>query len=217
MSESTPSRGRDAVPGAEDGGVSLPSAPRRRSWTSKEKLEHVERYEAAAASRKGRAYLQRHDLTYALVNGWRAQRDEGTLHAGTGKPITAAEISSELRARIDTGELRGQLPTYRQLAAHYRVHFGTIQAAYETLEADGIILRDPRRGAFVIEPQNRAARWSLADLDATIAALQRIRDSLARDLTSAAPSIPGPSVIETSLWAAIEHNEAQRRRHGDAG
>ncbi|HEV2727676.1 MAG TPA: GntR family transcriptional regulator [Solirubrobacterales bacterium] len=63
------------------------------------------------------------------------------------------QLSWRLRALIRTGELQAgeRLPSFRQLAEWAGVNVGTVRAAYEALEKDGLVVTRHGQGTFVAE------------------------------------------------------------------
>jgi DNA-binding GntR family transcriptional regulator len=70
---------------------------------------------------------------------------------------TSRGIADELRAEIDTGAYAAgeRLPSYRALMARFGVALNTAQAAVQLLEKDGYVLTRDRRGAYVVEREER--------------------------------------------------------------
>jgi len=70
-------------------------------------------------------------------------------------PPTMEELLNDLVSRIEQGEFPPgtQLPSGRQLAAHYGVSPATIQRATATLRRRGLLVGRPGRGVFVAENQ----------------------------------------------------------------
>ena len=58
-------------------------------------------------------------------------------------------VLRDLRHRIETGELTGQLPSRLDLASHYGVSHMTIQRATDKLKEDGLLQSVPGLGVFV--------------------------------------------------------------------
>src|SRR5260370_6139564 len=75
------------------------------------------------------------------------------------------QIFDQLRVMIDSGRLEAgaKLPPTRELAGHLGLNRATISAAYELLEADGLITGHVGRGSFVAMPA-RARSSSSPDL-----------------------------------------------------
>ena len=63
------------------------------------------------------------------------------------------QLSWRLRALIRTGELGAgeRLPSFRRLAEWAGVNVGTVRAAYEALERDGLVVTHHGQGTFVAE------------------------------------------------------------------
>src|ERR1051325_6720113 len=61
------------------------------------------------------------------------------------------QIFDQLRTLIDSGRLEAgaKLPPTRELAGHLGLNRATVSAAYELLEADGLITGHVGRGSFV--------------------------------------------------------------------
>jgi len=61
------------------------------------------------------------------------------------------QIADDLREKINSGELRGQLPTVAQLAERYGVVEMTVSRALRILKDDGLIVTVRGLGIFVAE------------------------------------------------------------------
>lgn len=69
-----------------------------------------------------------------------------------GEPLWPYEqVTTDLRDRITSGDLTGQLPSRIQLAADYDVSHMTIQRAIDTLKEEGLLTSRPGLGVFVKE------------------------------------------------------------------
>ena len=64
-----------------------------------------------------------------------------------------AQITQELRYRISTGNLLpgSRLPSVRQAASRWGVHYHTVRRAYEELELLGLVVRSGARGTRVVD------------------------------------------------------------------
>lgn len=58
-------------------------------------------------------------------------------------------VADDLRAKIESGELSGQLPTRAQLAEQYGVADMTVGRALDVLKAEGLIYGVAGLGVFV--------------------------------------------------------------------
>jgi transposase-like protein len=67
---------------------------RRRTFTSSEKLAHLEAYEAACGQHDGGGYLRREGLYSSLISEWRKQRDAGVL-SGKKPDAKVGKLSAE--------------------------------------------------------------------------------------------------------------------------
>src|SRR5258708_8779371 len=72
------------------------------------------------------------------------------LDPRSGLPLYR-QIFDQLRVMIDSGRLEGgtRLPPTRELAGQLGLNRATVSAAYELLEADGLITGHVGRGSFV--------------------------------------------------------------------
>lgn len=61
------------------------------------------------------------------------------------------EVADDLRAKIEAGELRGQLPSRAKLAEQYHVADMTIGSAIQVLKDAGLVETVPGLGVFVRE------------------------------------------------------------------
>jgi DNA-binding GntR family transcriptional regulator len=67
-----------------------------------------------------------------------------------------AQLVRELRARILDGRLRaGRLPTEPEMAGQFGVSRWTLREAIRRLSDEGLIKTVPRRGTFVVRPEDR--------------------------------------------------------------
>jgi GntR family transcriptional regulator, phosphonate transport system regulatory protein len=62
------------------------------------------------------------------------------------------QIAVGLRTMITAGEITGRMPPMSELAADSDVAVGTVQRAYSTLAAEGLIRAVKGRGTFVMPP-----------------------------------------------------------------
>jgi GntR family transcriptional regulator len=104
------------------------------------------------------------------------------------------QLTWRLRALISTGQLAGgeRLPSLRRLAEWAGVNLNTVRAAYEGLEADGLVVTRQGQGTFVVE--GLAVAPELEEI--ATEALRRARDAGLgpRELaivTMACASLPG--------------------------
>ncbi|WP_176737828.1 winged helix-turn-helix domain-containing protein [Micromonospora inyonensis] len=68
-------------------------------------------------------------------------------------PPTMDELLADILRRIENGEFQSgsQLPSTRELSAHYDLSHSTIHRAVATLRGRGILIGRPGRGVFVAE------------------------------------------------------------------
>ena len=59
------------------------------------------------------------------------------------------QLAGLLRARIESGELTGRMPTVLQLSNESGLSAGTVQRALSLLREEGLIVAMPGRGTFV--------------------------------------------------------------------
>jgi len=70
----------------------------RRSFTAREKLDHLAAYEAACADNGGGAYLRAEGLYSSQVTEWRRLRDAGVLAGKARASRSAAPRQSRPRS-----------------------------------------------------------------------------------------------------------------------
>jgi transposase-like protein len=106
MRSSTTARRVTGENGQMDSGDPAASGRRRRAFTAKEKLAHLQAYEEACARPGGgAAYLRREGLYSSLITEWRRLRDAGVL-AGKkpgekiGKPTAEQAEIARLTAEL---------------------------------------------------------------------------------------------------------------------
>ena len=87
-------------------------------------------------------------------------------------------VYEQIRVQVARLAVSGQtpagtrLPTIRQLASDLGLSKGTVERAYELLEADGVVERRGRAGTFLrVRPTGDAAEPNLAALDEAADAL----------------------------------------------
>jgi 2-aminoadipate transaminase len=115
------------------------------------------------------------------------------LNSGSETPLYR-QLAVYLRNLIATGGLRpgDRLPPTRELAAQIGLNRTTISAAYESLEADGLIRGEVGRGSFVsgfpASDEPAQLNWALA-LTRTAASQPRSsRENIRIDFTSSRPA-----------------------------
>jgi sigma-B regulation protein RsbU (phosphoserine phosphatase) len=136
------------------------------------------------------------------------------LHLVPGDPEPLREqIARQLRGRIVRGELEAgePLPGHRQLARQHRVARSTVEAAYELLEAEGLISgvnEDDVRVA-VLDPERRSELLERQQLERLVAQelgrreLEMARDVQRRLLPPSEVSGPGWQVSARCLPARV--------------
>ena len=74
---------------------------RRRSFTAREKLEHLAAHESACADNGGGAYLRSEGLYSSQVTEWRRLRDAGVLQGkASGESIGRPSVEQAEIARL---------------------------------------------------------------------------------------------------------------------
>ncbi len=77
-----------------------------------------------------------------------------------GEPLWPYErVLNDIRRKIESGEIAGQLPSRLAMAAEYGVSHMTVQRAVDQLKEDGLVVSVPGLGVFV-RPQGLPA-WRL--------------------------------------------------------
>jgi hypothetical protein len=91
----------------QDGLMDSSAGPRaggprpRRSFTAREKLDHLAAYEAACADNGGGAYLRAEGLYSSQITEWRRLRDAGVLHGkAPGEPAGRPSADQAEIARL---------------------------------------------------------------------------------------------------------------------
>jgi len=64
------------------------------------------------------------------------------------------QVANLLAARIQAGEIKGRLPSERDLAEDYGVAYGTVRRAMEVLRERGLVVSVHGRGTFVANRKN---------------------------------------------------------------
>lgn len=69
-----------------------------------------------------------------------------------GSPVALyAQLTDVLREQIESGKLRGRVPSPRTLAQEYDVAVGTARKALEVLRTEGLIVSASGRGHFTVD------------------------------------------------------------------
>jgi GntR family transcriptional regulator len=63
--------------------------------------------------------------------------------------LAYVQVANLLAARIQSGEIKGRLPSERDLAEEYGVAYGTVRRAMELLRERGLVVSVHGRGTFV--------------------------------------------------------------------
>ena len=66
--------------------------------------------------------------------------------------LAYVQLANILAAKIQAGEIRGRLPSERDLAEEYGVAYGTVRRAMGLLRERGLVVSVHGRGTFVAEP-----------------------------------------------------------------
>ena len=87
-----------------------------------------------------------------------------------GKRNVFENIVEEIKSLISVGALKGgdKLPSVRAYAVERKINPNTVAKAYATLEEQGLILVQPKKGAYVIGEQEKKNEFD--QLKAQIAA-----------------------------------------------
>jgi len=136
------------------------------------------------------------------------------LHLAPGDPEPLREqIARQLRDRIVRGELSAgeALPGHRHLARQYRVAPSTVEAAYELLVADGLLMGTPAEEVRVAElrPEHRRDLMERLQLEKLVAQelgrreLEMARDVQRRLLPPSEVAGPGWEVVARCLPARV--------------
>jgi DNA-binding transcriptional regulator YhcF (GntR family) len=93
------------------------------------------------------------------------------LDPGSAVP-PSEQLRVQIAARADSGELPAgtRLPTVRALAAELHLAANTVAKAYRSLETDGVIATEGRRGTFIASATDTTGA---SDAAASYAALAR--------------------------------------------
>jgi DNA-binding GntR family transcriptional regulator len=59
------------------------------------------------------------------------------------------QLTNLLRGQIERGELTGRIPSIKHFAQEYEVSTKTVERAFDTLKAEGLIVARVGRGFFV--------------------------------------------------------------------
>jgi GntR family transcriptional regulator len=89
-----------------------------------------------------------------------------SIRSDDGRPVYR-QIVDQVKAALGSGKLRpgDQLPTHRDLARELVVAPLTVKKAYDTLQAEGLILMAQGKGTFVTKRGPAAASRAHDDLD----------------------------------------------------
>ena len=112
-------------PGPRSGGPTS-----RRSFTSKQKLDHLAAYEAAVQEGHGGGYLRSRGLYSSLISEWRRFRDAGVLAAK--KP--GERVGRLTAEQAEIAQLRRQLEKSERRLATTEVALSIMGKTHELLE-----------------------------------------------------------------------------------
>jgi GntR family transcriptional regulator len=92
-----------------------------------------------------------------------------SIRPDDGRPVYR-QIVDQVKAALGSGKLRpgDQLPTHRDLARELVVAPLTVKKAYDTLQAEGLILMAQGKGTFVTKRGPAAASRAHDDLDSRV-------------------------------------------------
>ncbi len=101
------------------------------------------------------------------------------------------QVREQIHRMVVSGTLKAgvQMPTIRQLASDLGLAKGTIERAYELLEADTVIESKGRKGTFVAESPRATKREQTAGLDLAAESLVIIARQLGADEQSAVEAV----------------------------
>jgi GntR family transcriptional regulator len=93
------------------------------------------------------------------------------------------QVREQIKRMVAAGTLTAgtRLPTIRQLATDLGLAKGTIERAYELLEADTVIAMRGREGSFVLEMTKASRQQQTLELDAAAESLVVIARQLGAD------------------------------------
>jgi DNA-binding transcriptional regulator YhcF (GntR family) len=93
------------------------------------------------------------------------------------------QVREQIKRMVASGTLQAgtRLPTIRQLAADLGLAKGTIERAYDLLEADTVIETKGRKGTFVMEMTRATKHQQTVGLDAAAESLVVIARQLGAD------------------------------------
>jgi 2-aminoadipate transaminase len=119
-----------------------------------------------------------------------------SLNPQSGMPIYR-QLGAYLQRLIETGDLRSgdRLPPTRELAGQLGLNRTTISAAYELLEAGGLIKGEVGRGSYVCGGQDRGSHASVGD---TLNWSRALTASLSTPISNQAGSAAGGVINFTS-------------------
>lgn len=95
-----------------------------------------------------------------------------------------AQVLSDLRERLNRGEITDEFPTDNDLIAHYDVSRHTVREAVRRLQAEGVVTRERGRGTFVNGPKVEQATGAIYSLFRSIEALGLEQRSKVLDLST---------------------------------
>jgi DNA-binding transcriptional regulator YhcF (GntR family) len=101
------------------------------------------------------------------------------------------QVREQIRRMVASGTLRAgtRLPTIRQLAADLGLAKGTIERAYDLLEADTVIETKGRKGTFVMEMTKATKHQQTVGLHTAAESLVVIARQLGADETATVDAV----------------------------
>lgn len=100
-----------------------------------------------------------------------------------------AQVLSDLRERLDDGEITEEFPTDNELIAHYEVSRHTVREAVRRLQTEGVVTRERGRGTFVNGPKVEQATGAIYSLFRSIESLGLEQRSKVLDLSTGSDAV----------------------------
>jgi transposase len=124
--------------------------PKRRTFTSEEKLTILSAYEEATEPGAKGAYLRKTGIYSSQITEWRKARDAGSLTAASGKPKTGRSPD-----RKEADRLKKEAARLKKKNERLEAELEKTRTALDIMGKVHALLEDISKSADIQEQQNR--------------------------------------------------------------
>jgi transposase len=124
--------------------------PKRRTFTSEEKLTILSAYEEATEPGAKGAYLRKTGIYSSQITEWRKARDAGSLTAASGKPKTGRSAD-----RKEADRLKKEAARLKKKNERLEAELEKTRTALDIMGKVHALLEDISKSADIQEQQNR--------------------------------------------------------------